>query len=148
MTARASQNMKNLGSFSVDGKNALLAEVCTGELIDKITILELKLAHFADAEKRANVQREYDALSAVWEREVAPGLEVVALRAELKEVNAELWEIEDAIRDQERAQDFGAEFVRLARAVYRTNDRRFDLKRRINEATGSRLKEEKGYAAY
>lgn len=123
----------------------LTVPVSAGELIDKLTILELKLARIADAGARANVAREHAALSGVAATlPEAPGLAV--LRADLAAVNARLWDIEDAIRGHEARGDFGPGFVSLARSVYRENDRRAALKRRINTALGSELVEEKSYA--
>jgi hypothetical protein len=127
--------------------SSVLVEVSPGELIDKITILEIKLARLADAAALANVRREYDAL----ERERArlpASAELARLASELKAVNETLWVIEDDIRDCERAKDFGAAFVELARAVYRNNDRRAALKREINLLLGSAIIEEKSYAKY
>lgn len=119
-----------------------------GEVIDKLTILEIKLARIADAAKRENVAREHAALSAAWRAAVPDEAPLAALIAELRQVNEALWDIEDEIREQERKSDFGADFVRLARAVYHTNDRRAALKREINAKLGSALVEEKSYAAY
>jgi hypothetical protein len=119
-----------------------------GEVIDKLTILEIKLARIADAAKRENVAREHAALSAAWRDAVPDEAPIAGLIAELRQVNEALWDIEDEIREQERQSDFGATFVRLARAVYRTNDRRAELKREINAQLGSTLVEEKSYAAY
>jgi hypothetical protein len=126
----------------------LKVEVSAGELIDKITILEIKQAHIADPAKRSNIERELQLLSqaAVGELPANPALN--ALRAELKAINESLWKVEDDIRDHERRQDFGASFVALARAVYHTNDRRSAVKRQINDALGSTLVEEKSYAPY
>ncbi|WP_298427077.1 DUF6165 family protein [Rhodoblastus sp.] len=126
----------------------LLVQISAGELLDKLTILEIKRENIADDAKTANVAREYAALSEVVEREIGADPEISWLRAELKEINAELWRIEDDIRDRERQASFGAEFIALARAVYRTNDRRAELKRRINLVTRSDLIEEKSYAPY
>jgi hypothetical protein len=126
----------------------LLVEISVGELIDKMTILELKLENIRDEAKRTNVAREYAALSTALPKEIAADDAVTSLRRELKAVNAELWRIEDEIRAQERAQSFGVAFISLARSVYRTNDRRSLLKRRINEATQSNIVEEKSYEAY
>ncbi len=126
----------------------IFAEISAGELIDKITILEIKLEQIQDEAKRVNVRRECDTLSATLAQEVAGGDELVRLRAELKAVNLELWRIEDGIRDEERAKRFGERFIELARAVYFTNDRRAALKRQINLLTDSDLIEEKSYAAY
>ena len=126
----------------------IVAEVSAGELIDKITILEIKLRHIADEAKHANVAREYSALTSVLNREMPTDQNLSRLRAELKAVNAELWRIEDEIRAQERAQTFGARFIALARAVYRMNDKRMQLKRDINLLTKSELVEEKFYEQY
>lgn len=126
----------------------VMAPVSWGELIDKITILEIKAARIEDAAKLVNVKRELDALSAIRDEALPEGADIHALTAELRAVNEKLWDIEDDIREKERAQDFGAGFIELARAVYRTNDRRAALKRQINEALGSDLVEEKSYRPY
>ena len=126
----------------------ILTPISPGELIDKLTILEIKLARIADAEKLANVQVEFDALSAVIRDHIQPREDVQSLHTQLRGVNEELWRIEDKIRECERAGDVGPEFIRLARAVYVTNDRRADLKKQINTALGSALVEEKSYADY
>jgi Family of unknown function (DUF6165) len=125
----------------------ILAPISAGELVDKITILRVK-AERIDAAKRANVAKELALLEAL-AREALPLSERLdALTGELTEVNAALWDIEEGKRDCERRQDFGAEFVRLARAVYRENDRRAAIKRAINAETGSELVEEKSYRPY
>lgn len=126
---------------------APLVPVSWGELLDKITILEIKAERIADPLRRANVEAELRALLPA--RGGLAGREgrIAGLVAQLKEVNERLWEVEDAIRLAEAAQDFGPRFVRLARAVYRTNDQRAALKRRINDQLGSELVEEKSYAA-
>ena len=123
----------------------LLVEVSVGEVIDKITILELKLQRIADVAKRANVRAELDTLNAAVAALPATA-ELAQLRAELFDVNAALWVIEDDIRLCETAGDFGPRFIELARAVYVTNDRRASIKKQINVAAGSRLIEEKSYA--
>ncbi|THG39345.1 DUF6165 family protein [Sphingomonas olei] len=120
--------------------------VSWGELLDKITILEIKRDRIARAEARENVLREYRLLRAIG-AQVLNRSGVAALVEALKRVNETLWEIEDAIREQEAARDFGAEFVRLARAVYQRNDERAAIKREINRALESELIEEKSYAA-
>ena len=122
--------------------------ISPGELLDKISILEIKSERIGDAVKRANVERELDLLTGLWHAEAAETAEVTKLRAELKSLNEALWSIEDEIRDCERAGEFGDRFVGLARSVYRTNDRRAAVKRAINEALGSTIVEEKSYAAY
>jgi hypothetical protein len=126
----------------------LCADISAGELIDKITILEIKLEKIDDFGKRANVARELALLTQTLDHEIGEDLSVATLRRQLKAVNAELWRIEDDIRARERARDFGAEFIALARAVYRVNDRRAELKREVNLLTRSALIEEKSYAAY
>lgn len=118
--------------------------VSWGELIDKITILEIKAERIADPSKRANVARELEALSAVSDRGAKPEGLAPLVRA-LREVNEALWTIEDDIRECEAKGEFGPRFVALARSVYRNNDRRADLKRRINALLGSGLVEEKSY---
>ena len=122
--------------------------VSYGELIDKITILEIKRERIADGAARENVARELAELCAVTEAGLAPGAPLQALRDALRDINTRLWEIEDDIRDCERRQDFGETFIRLARAVYHSNDERARLKRAINAVTGSALVEEKSYEAY
>jgi hypothetical protein len=119
-----------------------------GELVDKITILEIKSERIGDPAKLRNVRRELALLSAVRERELAQHPEMGDLAAELKRINEALWEIEDEIRECERRADFGPRFIALARAVYRTNDKRAEAKRRIDAAVGSQIVEEKSYATY
>lgn len=124
-----------------------MAPVSWGELIDKITILEIKAERLDDAAKRANVVTELTLLSEI----AGAALEkpdVAALTAQLKAVNEALWEIEDHIRDKEAAQEFDARFIELARAVYVTNDQRAALKRDLNRVLGSGLVEEKSYKPY
>jgi len=122
--------------------------VSFGEVLDKITILEIKSERIADAEKVKNVRLELDELSATWNEAVQDQAAIADLRKQLKEVNEALWEIEDDIRDQEAAQDFGARFIELARAVYVTNDKRAAIKKDVNLALGSRFVEEKSYQDY
>lgn len=123
-------------------------EVSPGELIDKIVILEIKLERMTDPTKLGNVRVEWQTLTAARDAALSPSARLDALTAGLKAVNERLWVIEDDIRDCERAKDFGARFVELARSVYVSNDERARLKREINELLGSRLIEEKSYAAY
>ena len=128
--------------------SAITVEVAAGELLDKITILEIKEAKFTDEAKLANVRAELETLRAARDASLPSTAEIDRAVDGLREVNRQLWEIEDEIREHERQKDFGERFVELARAVYKTNDRRAELKREINDLTGSRLKEEKSYAAY
>ena len=122
--------------------------VSVGEVLDKITILQIKLAHISDSAKRVNVQNELDALLPLVAGDVFTTNQMHGLVAELKAVNEALWDIEDDIREKEAAKSFDAEFIKLARAVYVTNDKRAEIKKQINLATGSALVEEKSYESY
>ncbi len=122
--------------------------VSFGEVLDKITILEIKSERIEDAAKVKNVRLELDELSRTWNEAVENQAAIAELRQQLKAVNEQLWEIEDDIRDQEAAQDFGDRFIELARAVYVTNDKRAAIKKDINLALGSRFVEEKSYQDY
>lgn len=126
---------------------AVMIPVSWGELFDKLTILEIKQQRIDDPEKRANITRELETLSKISTLEVSnDSLEPLTL--ELRAVNERLWETEDEIRVCERTGDFSAHFVELARSVYKTNDRRAELKKQINLLLGSELVEEKSYQAY
>ncbi len=122
--------------------------VSYGELLDKITILEIKAERIADPAKLTNVRTELDLLGRTWAEAPVSRIDIAAPRARLKAVNEALWDIEDRIRLKERAQAFDAEFVELARAVYFRNDERAAVKREINEKLGSTLVEEKSYQDY
>ena len=126
----------------------LQVPVSVGEVLDKITILQIKLAHISDSAKRANVQNELDALLPLVAGDAFTTNQMQGLVAELKAVNEALWDIEDDIREKEAAKSFDAEFIKLARAVYVTNDKRAEIKKQINLATGSTLVEEKSYESY
>jgi hypothetical protein len=123
----------------------LMVEVSVGEVVDKITILELKLRHMSDLAKLANVRTEHESLTEAI-ASIGANPELVRLKAELFEVNAALWDIEDEIRLCEARADFGPRFIELARSVYVTNDQRATIKKQINLAVGSRLIEEKSHA--
>ena len=123
-----------------------MVPISVGELIDKITILEIKLRHIEDPAKRENVSRELTALQAVRDRTVTALPEIDDLASALTEVNQIIWDTEDEIRCHERDQVFDSRFVTLARTAYLTNDRRAALKRRINALTSSHLVEEKSYS--
>jgi hypothetical protein len=122
--------------------------VSFGELIDKVTILEIKSERMHDAAKLANVRRELDLLRGTWAAHPASATAIDDLQAALKQVNERLWVIEDDIRIKEKQQAFDAEFIRLARSVYFENDERAKIKRAINERLGSTLVEEKSYQDY
>ena len=124
-------------------------EVSNGELLDKLSILELKLKNIKDNKKVINIKNEHDGLSPLCNNLFYNyGNELRSLYAKLSEINAELWKIEDDIRECERNKDFGDEFVQLARAVYFTNDKRSDVKKSINLLTESGFVEEKSYEDY
>jgi hypothetical protein len=126
----------------------ILVPISPGELIDKITILRIKSARMTDETKLRNVRVELEALEQTWRESGAAIPAVAADEAALQKVNEELWDIEDRIRDKERAGEFDAVFIELARAVYVTNDERARFKKNINTALGSRLVEEKSYQPY
>lgn len=126
----------------------ILTAIAPGELIDKITILRIKSERIEDEAKLKNVRTELGILNDTLAKDVPASDELTRLDGALQSVNEELWEIEDDIRDCERAGDFGPEFIRLARAVYVTNDKRAALKKEINLLLGSNIVEEKSYAAY
>lgn len=123
-------------------------EVSVGELLDKISILEIKRERITDQLKLINVEKELDALMRVKNDRVNFSHETERIYQELKRVNESLWVIEDEIRACEKAKQFDDEFIRLARSVYKENDRRCYLKRELNESLGSRLMEEKSYTEY
>ena len=127
---------------------AVTIEISPGELIDKITILEIKSERMTDPAKLLNVRGELDQLGRVRGAALAASGALDALAGDLKRVNEALWDIEDAIRLKEKAQDFGDEFIALARSVYRKNDERAALKRRINDLLGATIVEEKSYEEY
>jgi hypothetical protein len=126
-------------------------EVSTGEILDKLSILEIKLEHILDPVKRNNVLQEYVILSAAADEIYDATLETEELKVlylDLLNINKTLWNIEDQIRECERDESFGSDFIELARSVYYTNDDRADVKKQINALTGSRLVEEKSYQDY
>ncbi len=122
--------------------------ISPGELIDKITILQIKSDRMTDPAKVANVRTELGLLQATWQSSSHSTHDITQEWAELRRINETLWDIEDKIRDQEREQRFDQEFIELARAVYVTNDERAAVKRTINTKLGSRIVEEKSYAKY
>jgi hypothetical protein len=128
--------------------SAPLVPVSWGELIDKVTILEIKRERLASPEAVANAERELAALEAVMGTLAPPPHELAGLKAALAAVNRRLWAIEDAIREKDAAGDFGDAFIALARSVYRENDERGRLKQAINRLLRSALVEEKQYAAH
>ena len=126
----------------------ILVEISPAELIDKLTILEIKLELIEEEGKRANVKREYSLLISAYQATIVETEPLRELTSTLKRINRELWDIEDNIRAEEREKSFGARFIELARSVYRTNDRRAAVKRQINAMLNSPIPEEKSYADY
>lgn len=133
---------------SQTGMPALAIEVSPGELLDKISILEIKSENIQDSQKLSNVRYELDLYREICKNALPIDDTLAGLMRDLKAANAALWKIEDDIRACESRQDFGDEFIRLARSVYRTNDRRAALKRKINVICGSSIIEEKSYTDY
>lgn len=126
-------------------------EVSNGEIIDKYTILEIKLQEIKDEAKLANVKKEHDTLKTVvnYIYNETHAQDILAeLHTDLLNINKTLWNIEDQIRDCERDESFGSDFIELARSVYYTNDERAEVKKQINQLTGSELVEEKSYQEY
>ncbi|NKB22351.1 MAG: hypothetical protein GKS01_17835 [Alphaproteobacteria bacterium] len=140
MSAQPRPHIRNVESVQV--------EISLGELIDKISILEIKEKRIEDKMKLTNVRRELEALCAVRDAAIGESPELSRLATDLKAINVKLWDIEDEIRDRERDLDFNKRFVTCARAVYKTNDRRAELKSQINELLGAAITEEKSYQAY
>jgi len=130
------------------GVASVSVRISPGELIDKITILEIKAERLSDPQKLANVLFELSELRDVYSRTIEPSPMLDKLVSELKSVNMALWQIEDEIRECERRQEFGARFIGLARSVYCQNDRRAAVKRQVNERLGAQIIEEKSYAAH
>ena len=128
--------------------NQILIPISPGELLDKITILEIKSERIESAEKKANVNKELSMLNKVWSDSVSEDSAITSMRAELKSINEALWVIEDDIRDEERDKRFTERFIELARSVYVTNDQRADVKKRINLHLKSDIVEEKSYQDY
>jgi len=122
--------------------------VSPGEVLDKITILEIKSERMSDPEKVANVRVELALLQETWNNFIKNDDKIQRLHEQLKEINEALWEIEDDIRDKERAKEFDERFIELARAVYVTNDRRSEVKKQLNLHLGSGIVEEKSYQDY
>ncbi len=127
---------------------ALKVEVSVGELLDKITILEIKSERMTDPAKLANVNKELGILRATWGASPLSSHDLTAQIRRLKDVNEALWDIEDNIRRKEAARAFDDEFVSLARSVYHQNDQRAAVKKEINTLVGSELTEEKSYVDY
>ncbi len=126
----------------------ILVPISPGELLDKITILEIKSERMDDPQKVANVRHELGLLSKVWSDSLTEDTTISDLHRLLRSINEGLWEIEDHIRDEERHDRFGERFIELARAVYATNDKRAQAKKDVNVHLGSDIIEEKSYKNY
>ena len=122
--------------------------ISPGELLDKITILEIKFERINVAEQKANVNKELQLLNKVWSDSGTEDANLLAMRKELKNINTLLWDIEDDIRLEEHNKNFGDQFIKLARSVYVTNDERANIKKRINLHLKSEIVEEKSYESY
>lgn len=127
---------------------SVIVAVSWGELLDKISILEIKRDRLTDAAQLANVAHEHATLCAARDQAMPENIDVSDSFTALRVVNETLWQIEDDIRDCERDKGFGTRFIELARSVYINNDERAAIKRRINEALGSDIVEEKSYSDY
>ena len=123
-------------------------ELSIGELLDKISILQIKAERIDDPSKVKNINKELDVLMSLWNDSPYSDTNLSSEINELKNINEALWDIEDKIRDKERNQVFDKDFIELARSVYFTNDKRAEIKRIINSKTGSELIEEKSYSDY
>src|SRR5262249_7799516 len=126
----------------------ILAPISVGELIDKITILRIKRERIRAASAQANIEHELDQLREIRARASLDPADLGGLEDELLQVNGRLWDVEDELRTLEHRGEFGQRFIELARSVYRLNDQRSALKRRINTVTDSTIVEEKSYPAY
>jgi len=123
----------------------ILAEISAGELIDKITILEIKKDKISDQEKLADVEKELSSLNQTMKKFIPDEKKIINFKKELKDVNAKLWDVENGKRAAEKKQDFGEKFISLARSVYKLNDKRASLKLSINKTLGSNIKEVKSH---
>ena len=125
--------------------NKIYAEISAGELVDKITILEIKKEKITNKEKLIEIKKELDSLTNTFNKSIKKNINLETLTKELKNVNLKLWDIENKKRELEKKQGFGKEFIELARNVYKSNDDRAKIKLKINEALGSNIKEVKSY---
>jgi len=134
--------------IQIKQKESIAVEISYGELIDKITILEIKAEHIKNRNKLHNVQTELLILNNIYYHDILLTEKIKSLKKELKRINERLWAIEDDIRLKEHKKEFDQAFIQLARLVYITNDRRGEIKKKINEYLGSYLVEEKEYTKY
>lgn len=132
----------------MNSANKIYAEISVGELLDKISILEIKQKNLKDNEKIKIVNKELESLSMTLKKDVTMTEEIQSLYQDLKKINSMLWYIEDGKRDCERNKDFGDKFIELARSVYIENDNRAKIKNKINQLSGSNISEVKSYEKY
>ncbi|MCK4864829.1 MAG: hypothetical protein KAT06_05335 [Gammaproteobacteria bacterium] len=123
-------------------------DLAYGELLDKMTILQIKSERITDENKLSNVNKELDLLNDLWKLDKKSSVDIASEFTALKEINEKIWDIEDDIRDKERVKEFDEKFIELARSVYFSNDKRAEIKRAINLKLGSDLIEEKSYSDY
>jgi len=128
--------------------NKILSEISAGELMDKITILEIKKVKITDPEKQVIINKELNSLHSTYKTSLTPSPELQEQTTKLKTINLKLWDIEEKKRECERQKDFGDTFVQLARSVYIENDNRAKIKAEINRVTNSTISEVKSYKAY
>ena len=132
----------------MNSANKIFAEISVGELLDKISILEIKQKNLKDSEKTKIVTKELESLNNTLKNDVSVTDEIKSLYNDLKAINLKLWDIEDGKRDCERNKDFGEKFIELARSVYIENDNRAKIKNKINQLSGSNISEVKSYDKY
>lgn len=123
----------------------IYAEIAPGELVDKITVLEIKAEHIAEPDRLKNVRTELDALRETLDKHLHASPELQKLTQELKEANKKIWDLSDRIRELGGAGDFGEEFVNVSWSIHTVNDERAAIKKKINLMQGSRITEEKSY---
>ena len=128
--------------------NKILSEISAGELMDKITILEIKKMKIPDPAKQIIIQKELNSLQATYSKCISPSKELDEQIVKLKAINLKLWDIEEGKRECERQKDFSDTFIQLARSVYIENDNRAKIKAEINRITHSNIEEVKSYKAY
>tara|TARA_Y100000590_G_scaffold461108_1_gene621940 strand:+ start:1486 stop:1875 length:390 start_codon:yes stop_codon:yes gene_type:complete len=128
--------------------NKILVEISVGELLDKISILEIKKEKISDSESLKIINSDYLALDQQLKKNVSQSPKLTSLFNELKEINSKLWIIEDSKRMCEKNKDFGEKFIKLSRDVHFLNDKRAKVKLEINDCSGSKIKEVKLYTAY
>jgi len=126
----------------------ILVQVSAGELLDKLTILEIKASHISDAVKLKSINHELEVVSQTWQNAKPSDIDISSEMAELKKINQRLWNIEDDIRAKEATKQFDAAFIEIARSVYVTNDQRAKIKHKLNMKLGSDIVEEKSYEQY